>query len=157
MGRILLILCLTMAGCAGSPTAPTMVSDVLDVDGTYSGTLTQTVTGAKGHPPMRGDSMFVVTVSQSSHEVTLSATRTWPGRSPVLVWDGLTGTIDSLGVFTERNTPGSFDDADCGRVRYRSRHLQFSFGTLYYRLLADTDRCGRFEFDAALTRLRMGG
>ena len=58
IGRILIVLCLALAGCStATPLAPTGIAgagDFPDVAGTYSGTLTQTVTGAPGHPPMRG-------------------------------------------------------------------------------------------------------
>ena len=155
IGRILIVLCLALAGCDGNPLAPTGIAgagDFPDVAGTYSGTLTQTVTGAPGHPPMRGTSSLVVTVTQSGSEVSLTGTQTWPGESPILLWDGVKGTIDALGIFTwpERR---STTDIDCGRVRYGPRRLQFSIGTLSFSLEAETDRCGRFEFDATLTRL----
>ena len=97
---IVIAMCLGLVGCEGSMIGPTSVGDEPNVAGTYSGILTLTITGADGHPPMRGTSTLVVTVTQSGSEVTLSATQTWPGESPILLWDGVRGTIDSLGIFT---------------------------------------------------------
>ena len=150
-----LALCLMMIGCVENPAAPTGLSGSSgfpDVAGTYSGILTLTITGATGHPPMRGTSTLVVTVTQSGSEVTLSATQTWPGESPQLIWDGVRGTVDAIGIFTGPDLRDS-TDLECGRVRYRSRRLRFSVGTLSYSLVADTDRCGQFEYRGTLTRL----
>ena len=148
-----LIAILAAVACSdSSPTAPTPLSDVPNVAGTYSGVLTQTVTGAPGHPPMRGTSTLVVTVTQSGKEVTLSGTQTWPGESPILLWDMVMGTIDASGIFSGPALRDS-TDLECGRIRYRSRRLQFSVGSLSYSLVADTDRCGLFEFDATLLKL----
>ena len=119
IGRILIVLCLSLSGCSGSPIAPTGTAGFPDIAGTYSGTLTLTITGAPGHPPMRGTSTLVVTVTQSGSAVTLSATQTWPGESPILIWDGVRGTVDSLGIFTGPEAKDS-TDPECGRVRYRS-------------------------------------
>ena len=152
IGRILIVLCLSLSGCSGSPIAPTGTAGFPDIAGTYSGTLTLTITGAPGHPPMRGTSTLVVTVTQSGSEVTLSGTQTWPGESPQLIWDGVRGTIDAIGIFTGPEAKDS-TDVDCGRVRYRSRRLQFSVGILSYSLVADTDRCGQYQYSATLTRL----
>ena len=153
MLRLLSIaLCLGLVGCEGSMIGPTSIGDNPDVAGTYSGILTLTITGAPGHPPMRGTSTLVVTVTQSGSEVTLSATQTWPGESPQLIWDGVMGTVDAIGIFTGPDLRDS-TDLECGRVRYRSRRLRFSVGTLSYSLVADTDRCGQFEYRGTLTRL----
>ena len=113
---------LLMVGCVDSPTAPTGLGGgaVPDVAGTYSGTITLTITGSRR--PMRGTSTLVVTVAQSGNEVTLSGTQRWPGESPILIWDGVRGTIDSLGIFSGPALRDS-TDPECGRVRYRSRRL----------------------------------
>ena len=149
-----LCLCLALVGCEGSPTAPTGFSgsDVPNVAGTYSGTITLTITGAPGHPPMRGPSRLIVTVTQSGKEVTLTGTQAWPGESPTLIWDGVRGTIDAVGIFTGPDLRDS-TDLECGRVQYRSRRLQFSVGILIFSMVADTSRCGRFEYRGTLTRL----
>ena len=157
IGRRLLLSLALIAGAAcelpaGPSDLPTTSSGVPDVAGTYSGTLTLTITGAPGHPPMRGPSTLVVTVTQVGHEVTLTGTQAWPGESPILVWDGVRGTIDAIGIFSGPALRDS-TDPECGRVRYRSRRLQFSVGILSYSLVAETDRCGRFEYRATLTRL----
>ena len=141
ISRILIVLCLSLSGCSGSPIAPTGTAGFPDIAGTYSGTLTLTITGAPGHPPMRGTSTLVVTVTQSGSEVTLSGTQTWPGESPQLIWDGVRGTIDAIGIFTGPEAKDS-TDVDCGRVRYRSRRIQFSVGILSYSLVADTEQIG---------------
>ena len=76
MTRLIAIaLSLMMIGCVENPAGPTGLSDsgFPDVAGTYSGTLTLTITGAPGHPPMRGPSTLIVTVTQSGNEVTLSS------------------------------------------------------------------------------------
>ena len=147
-----LALCLVLVGCVDSPIAPTGTAGFPDVAGTYSGTLTLTITGAPGHPPMRGTSTLVVTATQSGREVTLSGTQAWPGESPQLLWDGVRGTVDAIGIFTGPEARDT-TDPECGRVRYRSRRIQFSVGILSYSLVADTDQCGRFEYRATLTRL----
>ena len=149
-----LALCLVLVGCVDSPIAPsgTAGSGFPDVAGTYSGPLTLTITGAPGHPPMRGPSTLVVTVTQSGNEVTLSGTHSWPGESPILVWDRVRGTVDAIGIFTGPEAKNA-TDVDCGRVRYRSRRIQFSVGMLSYSLVAETDRCGRFAYRGTLTRL----
>ena len=94
IGRILIVLCLSLSGCSGSPIAPTGTAGFPDIAGTYSGTLTLTITGAPGHPPMRGTSTLVVTVTQSA------------GKSPQLIWDGVRGTIDAIGIFTGPEAKG---------------------------------------------------
>ena len=141
IGRILIVLCLSLSGCSGSPIAPTGTAGFPDIAGTYSGTLTLTITGAPGHPPMRGTSTLVVTVTQSA------------GKSPQLIWDGVRGTIDAIGIFTGPEAKDS-TDVDCGRVRYRSRRIQFSVGILSHSLVADTDRCGHYQYSATLTPVK---
>ena len=155
MTRLIAIaLSLIMIGCVENPAGPTGLSDsgFPDISGTYSGIITLTITGAPGHPPMRGPSTLVVTVTQSGNEVTLSATHAWPGESQRQIWNGVRGTIDAIGIFTGPTRKDS-TDPDCGRVRYRRRFMQFSVGTLSYRLEADTGLCGLFEYSGTLTRL----
>ena len=41
IGRILIVLCLSLSGCSGSPIAPTGTAGFPDIAGTYSGTLTR--------------------------------------------------------------------------------------------------------------------
>ena len=148
-----IVLCLAMAGCeVAGPTAPTAFGSASDVAGTYSGPLTVTVTGAPGYDPMRGTSTLTVTVTQSGSEVTVSMTQTWPGQSPEIIWDSVRGTVDAIGIFT---LPPARDSSSvlCGRVRYVRDRLQFFAGSLSFSMVADTDRCGRFEYSGTLTRL----
>ena len=149
-----LVLAIISCSACESPTGPSPFADAdaPDVAGTYSGSITLTITDAPGYAPMRGDSTLVVIVTQVGHEVTLTGTQAWPGESPILIWDGVMGTIDAIGIFTGPALRDS-TDLECGRVRYRSRRLRFSVGTLSYSLVADTDRCGRFEYRGTLTRL----
>ena len=147
-------LCFIMVGCGDSPTAPTAISGggFPDIAGTYSGPMTVTVTGATGYDAMRGTSTLTITVTQSGSEVTVSMTQTWPGESPEILWDSVRGTVDAIGILT---LPPARDTSSvrCGRVRYVRDSFQFSAGSFSISMVADTDRCGRFEYRGTLTRL----
>ena len=50
IGRILIVLCLSLSGCSGSPIAPTGTAGFPDIAGTYSGTLSADHHGSTRSP-----------------------------------------------------------------------------------------------------------
>lgn len=140
------------AGC-DTPTSPTreIPNAIPQVAGAYTGTLTMTVTDTPGYDPMRGWADMLLTVAQDGWDVTLTATTTWPGERPNVIWDAAEGTIDRDGHWhgSERDTD---EDAECGRVRYGDRVKHFIGFSFRYRLQAETQHCGVFAWMADLMR-----
>ena len=124
----------------------------MDVAGTYRGELTLTVTDAPGYDPMRGTADMTVTAIQTGRQVQIHGTITWPGEEPTVIWDGVMGTVDDNGVWHGAERENDYD-ADCGEVRYGDRRIAFGRGTFSFRLQADTELCGRFQYRASLERL----
>ncbi len=151
MRAAILIVALLCVGC-DSPTSPTRVipNAIPQVAGTYRGNLVLTVTEAPGYDPMRGTARMTATAVQDGWTVTLTGSSAWPGRDPTIVWNAVEGTIDEDGVWTgpPRNT--GVVDAECGRVDYGQRFVQLRDDRLRFRLHAETEDCGRFDWDATL-------
>ena len=149
MKRLATVAVLVLATGCESPTSPTSVT--IDVGGTYRGPLTMTILDAPGRPTMKDTADMRVTVNQSGPNVTITGVITWPGEEPDTIWDRVSGTVGNDGIF--RGPLGAdYDDRDCGRVQYDDQRLVFYSRSLRYTLSARTDECGRFEFDAELTR-----
>ena len=138
----------TLSLAPGPPLDPT--TGVAAVSGIYRGPITMTITGAPGHGPMRDTGQLTATVTQDGSLVTLSADAEWTTGHQV-VWRNVVGTIDSLGLWTGPRAE-DFTDENCGRVTYRPRQITFAAGTMRYHGLAETARCGWYEFEATLTR-----
>ena len=141
------------AGC-DLPTSPTheIQNAIPQVAGTYNGELTMTVTDAPGEPPMRGTADMEAIVRQREWRVTLDGTITWPGELPTVIWNDVDGTIDRRGRVTPDREMQSKTLAECGHARFSNERLVILDGVLSYRLNADTDMCGRFDFRATLWR-----
>ncbi len=137
-----------VAACgSGSPAAPT---EYPQVAGTYTGTLTLSVSQGSDSVTVTGSMRLVV--EQSGPHLIISGSMTFFGETTELE-PPIVGSIDETGVFTETGSSSEIErDDDCGRFRVTSDTLTFAGSTMELTLTARTDHCGVIRMSATLTR-----
>ena len=141
-----IVVCLAIvSACGGSPSSPT--SQIPDVAGTYTGSLTWTADGA-----FVASIQARLTVVQAGAQLTVSGSLTLLGQTVQVA--AVTGTVNATGFFTVSGGgfAGAVDDATCGTIRGTSASLTFSGNTARYVETDTTDFCGNWNFSGTLTK-----
>ena len=136
----------TGCGDSGNPVGPSPTS-IPNVAGTYSGSVTATITS-----PLDSETGSMrMSVVQVGSQLTITGEITFPGETFQL--PALTGTINATGFFTATGggvTSASSDE--CGTANATSSTLTFSGNTARLVETLTTQYCGNLSVSATLSR-----
>jgi len=132
---------------APSP-SPSPTPSILNVAGTYTGSITFTV---GGNPTPVGIYSARMVVVQAGSEVTIQ--QTWTAvDGQVIPLAAVTGTINATGFFTPAAPPAPTVDPLCGTITPGQSSTTFSGNTVLYVGASNTQFCGNWLFTGTLTK-----